>query len=59
MSYQNVNSWSPPEVLAEEISFKLDNSNTKKEVTTFRVEKDQRLIDIYSFGIMLWEIETE
>ena len=58
MEYQNTNGWSPPEVLADEASQSREIVQDEEMVSLFRGFKDQRSIDIYSFGVLLWELET-
>jgi serine/threonine protein kinase len=59
MNYKNTNSWSPPEVLQNDKPFNDNTNNNNMSMQSDKVGFDQRSIDVYSFGIILWEIETE
>ena len=65
MGYKSLSAWSPPEVLvsdrrgggAESTPPRVFKSLNMSDQTEFY--PDKRAIDIYSLGIILWEIETD
>jgi serine/threonine protein kinase len=64
MGYKNLSAWSPPEVLMTDRTRGVENTPPRvfkslnmSDQTDFY--PDKRAIDIYSLGVLLWEIETD
>jgi serine/threonine protein kinase len=53
-----MNAWSPPELLLEEVGTRKEKAKDGQLSPLIKTNKDLKAIDIYSFGIILWEIET-